>query len=366
MQEKAYVLITPYSLRKGRAGAILSRLLSRTELSLYGARIYAPDAEFTEKYASAIEKTRECPCTAAYIKKEFAPTADGKKVRFMLLAFEGDDAIAKIEETVGELPLNDVYGAVTIRDSYSEVVRDAEGKIIHVEPAVITAPDAAKVEAELAIFAELSARTENVVKNSAGSVDGMERTLVILKPESWYRPSVRPGAILDIFTQTGLRLVGCKVNYMSVADALAFYGPIVPALREKVGPRLAALAKEMIETKFNVKIKYDINDSVGYAFADDEFERLVEFMSGSKPTGDDAVDSVKAGTAKTMVLVFEGFDPVTKVRTVLGPTDSRKAPGGTVRGEFGTDIMVNAAHASDSQESFQRESIILKIEENCI
>jgi nucleoside diphosphate kinase len=65
-----------------------------------------------------------------------------------------------------------------------------------------------------------------------------------------------------------------------------------------------------------------------------------------------------------MVLVYEGENAVEKIRNVLGPTDPTKAPGGTVRREFGSNIMVNTAHASDSPESAEREMKILGIEEN--
>jgi nucleoside diphosphate kinase len=50
----------------------------------------------------------------------------------------------------------------------------------------------------------------------------------------------------------------------------------------------------------------------------------------------------------------------------LGPTDPLKAPDGTVRREFGSNVMVNTAHASDSRESFEREKVIVKIEENSL
>ena len=52
-----------------------------------------------------------------------------------------------------------------------------------------------------------------------------------------------------------------------------------------------------------------------------------------------------------LVLVFEGVGAVAKVRDLLGPTDSRKAPKGTLRGDYGTDSMRNIAHASDSVEN---------------
>ena len=65
-----------------------------------------------------------------------------------------------------------------------------------------------------------------------------------------------------------------------------------------------------------------------------------------------------------MVLIYEGTDAVSKIRTVLGPTDPTKAPDGTIRREFGKDVMVNTAHASDSAESFERETKVIKIDRN--
>ena len=49
---------------------------------------------------------------------------------------------------------------------------------------------------------------------------------------------------------------------------------------------------------------------------------------------------------------------------VLGPTDPSKAPPGSIRREFGSTIMVNAAHASDSAQNAQREMGIVNITEN--
>jgi nucleoside-diphosphate kinase len=36
-------------------------------------------------------------------------------------------------------------------------------------------------------------------------------------------------------------------------------------------------------------------------------------------------------------------------------TDSRKAPKGTIRGDFGTDMMTNVVHASDSDDNARIE-----------
>ena len=51
------------------------------------------------------------------------------------------------------------------------------------------------------------------------------------------------------------------------------------------------------------------------------------------------------------MLALQGEGIVAKVRDLLGPTDSRKAAKGTIRGDFGTEMMKNVVHASDSDEN---------------
>jgi nucleoside-diphosphate kinase len=56
-----------------------------------------------------------------------------------------------------------------------------------------------------------------------------------------------------------------------------------------------------------------------------------------------------------IALVLEGDNIINKVRDLLGPTDSAKAPKDTIRGDLGTDKMRNVVHASDSPESAANE-----------
>ena len=60
-------------------------------------------------------------------------------------------------------------------------------------------------------------------------------------------------------------------------------------------------------------------------------------------------------------MIYSGIDAVEKIRSLLGATDPSKAPTGSVRREFGSDVMVNAAHASDSAENADREISILDV-----
>lgn len=69
------------------------------------------------------------------------------------------------------------------------------------------------------------------------------------------------------------------------------------------------------------------------------FPSIVEFMQSSPVIG----------------MVLEGEDVVGKVRDMLGPTNSKEAEAGTIRGDMGTDMMTNVCHASDSPENGEIE-----------
>ena len=60
-----------------------------------------------------------------------------------------------------------------------------------------------------------------------------------------------------------------------------------------------------------------------------------------------------------IALALEGDNVITRVRDILGPTDSTQAAAGTIRGDYGNkdsdSKMRNICHASDSPESAQAE-----------
>ena len=87
-------------------------------------------------------------------------------------------------------------------------------------------------------------------------------------------------------------------------------------------------------------------------------------MAGHAPSESRSRNGPKPGSEKCIALVYEGIEAVRKIRDVLGPTDPSKAPPGSIRREFGQTIMVNAAHASDSEENAQREMGIVNVGEN--
>jgi nucleoside-diphosphate kinase len=52
-----------------------------------------------------------------------------------------------------------------------------------------------------------------------------------------------------------------------------------------------------------------------------------------------------------IAVAIAGENIISHVRDLLGPTDSKVAPKGTIRGDFGSDKMTNVVHASDSPEA---------------
>ena len=60
-------------------------------------------------------------------------------------------------------------------------------------------------------------------------------------------------------------------------------------------------------------------------------------------------------SSSVVALAMRGENAITRVRDMVGPTDSTVAEKGTIRGDFGQDKMKNVVHASDSVENGQAE-----------
>lgn len=126
----------------------------------------------------------------------------------------------------------------------------------------------------------------------------MEQTLVILKPDCWARELM--GEAISKIERKGMRIIAMKM--MHVTQELA--------------------EEHYIEHK-------------GKAFLPSLFEYV---MSGP-----------------VVPMIVEGRNAVDVVRTLIGPTESTKAPPSTFRGEFSQSKRMNLVHGSDSIESAKRE-----------
>jgi len=379
-QTLSYVLVTPYTVAKSRTGGVIARLLSRLDLELVGAQMIAPDENFVREYAALIRSQhdkanpRAAELLAGYVERNLAPSG-GRRHRSLFLLFRGADACHKLSDICGALyaenrSVESITGE-TIRDTYADFIQDPDdpNKVTYIEPAVLTPRSQEAADANLELFSRYFPLQKNIVENMVyPDPKKIERTLVIIKPDNWKYASSKPGTIIDMFSRTGLRIVGIKVHRISIAEALEFYGPVKDVLKAKLGPVFGKKAKELLEAEFKIPLsaatEKALIDSVGTEYAEDQFNQIVEFMSGVRPDKCPVEEMHNPGTVKCMILVYEGENAVAKIRDVLGPTDPLKAPGGTIRREFGSNVMVNTAHASDSPENARREMGIVKFDEN--
>lgn len=72
-----------------------------------------------------------------------------------------------------------------------------------------------------------------------------------------------------------------------------------------------------------------------------------------KPFFGDLISYITSGPVFAMVL--EGDDVISMVRKMVGATNPKEAAVGTIRGDFAIDTGRNIVHASDSEESAERE-----------
>ncbi|MDE3085059.1 MAG: nucleoside-diphosphate kinase [Verrucomicrobiota bacterium] len=126
----------------------------------------------------------------------------------------------------------------------------------------------------------------------------MQKTLIIFKPDCMEQRHV--GNVLNRFENAGFSIVGCKMMRLTPELLREHYAHV----------------------------------------ADKPFYPEIETFMSSRPV---------------IIMVLEGENAIAKVRALLGPTDSRKAAKGTIRGDFGTEMMKNVVHASDSAQNAKIE-----------
>lgn len=318
-----YAFITPTALRKGRAGGILGRLISRSGLELHTGRIFAPSSKTLGELAATLSGQDR---TAAYLQALPAGSHG------LVIVLKGDDAAAKAASIVGNDSSMGGRGE-TLRDTFGDLVEE-NGKAVYFEPGVITPADEDEASAGLRLLAGASDAEGGVLDASAFFSGPTEKTLVLIKPDNFAFPNTRPGGVIDLFARTGLALVGFKPFHLSVAQGEEFYGPVLDFLVEKLPDGRT------------------------------QWESIIAFMAGKRPSECTQEEKAAPGSQPCVALIYQGPDAVAKIRGALGPTNPSQAPHGTIRKEFGTTIMINGAHASDSVENVTRETGIIRLEEN--
>jgi len=125
-----------------------------------------------------------------------------------------------------------------------------------------------------------------------------ERTFVMIKPDGVSRGLV--GEIISRFEHKGFKIKALKMFKFTREKAEEFYA-----------------------------------EHKGKHF----FDKLIEFIT----------------SGPVVAMILEGDNAVETVRIMIGPTDGRRAPPGTIRGDYALDVTANVIHAADSKEKAERE-----------
>ena len=369
--ELAYAMITPYSLHKSRTGGIIGRLVSLSRLDLVGIHMYAPSDAWVDAYVDILRRSDlDNPVRGAFIdyvdENLRRDNPLGLSNRCMVLLFEGEGAFRHLMDDVVGHASPRVTGH-TVRGTYGDFQNMPDGAIRYFEPAVICGPDPATRDEELAFLARTAATDGGIICDAVEFLpesETFETQLVILKPENFERRSRRPGYIIDVFSRTGLYIVGAKLLSMSAAQGEAFYGPLIEVFREKLQFLVENTMRERLDGAFDFELPEEFYKTSNRMLADlnarTEFAKIVQYMTGVDPrTVAGKAERDKPGPVQCLALLYRGPDAIAKIRKWQGATNPDQADPGTVRSDFGRDLMRNAAHASDSPENAEREREII-------
>jgi len=377
-KELAYVLINPYTIRKSRTGGVISRLLSWGNLSLVAARMFCPSRELVEEYTDALylsgqkgeEQEKEIlEQIRNYLFQNYLPSEMYPFPRVMLLLLEEENAILELKRVVGHITRISI--GETIRGTYGDYVEE-EGKVKYFEPAVFIGSGREGTIREVKIWAKYSAHDGGVLEKviSYPPRAKVERTLVLIKPDSFQELSSRAGNIMDRFSQTGLFIIGARIIRMGIEQAEEFYEPIKGRLVEKMKKQLMGPIRSFLDNSLDFPVPEGIEKSIAEELknykADNQFNRIVKFMTGRDPQKVSPQERKKEGLEKCLALIYEGEGAIEKIRRVLGETNPEEAAPGTVRKDFGRTVMMNVAHAADSPASAKREMVIVGVGDNDI
>jgi nucleoside-diphosphate kinase len=133
-------------------------------------------------------------------------------------------------------------------------------------------------------------------------MSNLEQTLIVVKPDGLKKGLV--GKIISRFEEKGFQIVNLRSFQFDTDTARKFY---------------------------------DAHKDKHF------FNELVSFICSGKTVG----------------CILEGNNAISTIRLMVGNTKSTEAQPGTIRGDFGLGITDNIIHASDSAESFIKESKII-------
>ncbi len=100
-----------------------------------------------------------------------------------------------------------------------------------------------------------------------------------------------------------------------------------------------------------------------FKFTREQAEEFYKVHKG-KPFFESLIKFITSGPVVAMII--EGDSAISVARLMIGPTDGRQAPPGTIRGDYALSKQENVIHASDSPESAEHEIRVVFREEEIL
>lgn len=129
-------------------------------------------------------------------------------------------------------------------------------------------------------------------------LDNIERTLVVLKPDTIQRGLI--GEIISKFEHKGFKIIEMEMFWLTQKQAEEHY----------------------------------INHK-----GQDHFNKITSYLA----------------SGRIVAMIIEGHEVINSIRKMIGSAYPEKAEAGTIRFDYATKAPANIIHASDSKESAERE-----------
>jgi nucleoside-diphosphate kinase len=146
----------------------------------------------------------------------------------------------------------------------------------------------------------------------------IQSCLVLIKPDGLVKSLT--GNIITTLSETKLKIIGAK---------------IVSVKRELAEAHYSNLKEQQIKKK-------------GVEKGTQIFENTMRYIMGEFHTN------------RVFALVYHGEDAISKIRTLIGPTNPEEADPCSIRGKYGrinskTQVLETVVHASESEQDAKRE-----------
>lgn len=311
--ERTLINIYLPALERSITGDILSMIRFmpelETQLKIIGADVYILTSELAEALCETLPK--KVYGEDKEIQNRFKEMLtseknyDKKKYKFKRLfnlVIEGEDAVTKISQIVGDVRIRN---GTSIMGRYGFCKQATTGEILYVEFPVSAPSSVEEANAQIDLlwnkYKHLGGPLKDGFIYPDDKKDKVNSSVVIIKPNVFNNPhDPRVGDVINAISRVGMYIIGAKILVFSREQAEEFYAP-----------------------------------HKGKHF----YEELINFMSGKE----------------SLALLYEGVNAREEIR---------KTALGVIRDAYADSLTENTVHTTETEEDFEREYRVVNFRNN--